>query len=66
MPRFAANISTLYPEHPLLDRIAAAARDGFISLTPLRIDLTDYAAMRSPALKRLAGLARGPRPPRAR
>ena len=44
----------------------AAARDGFISLTPLRIDLTDYAAMRSPALKRLAGLARAPRPPRAR
>ncbi len=35
----------------------AAARDGFISLTPLRIDLTDYAAMRSPVLKGLAGLA---------
>ena len=25
MPRFAANISTLYPEHALLDRVAAAA-----------------------------------------
>jgi hydroxypyruvate isomerase len=29
MPRFAANISTLYTEHPFLDRIGAAARDGF-------------------------------------
>lgn len=32
MPRFAANISTLYPEHRLLDRIAAAARDGFAAI----------------------------------
>ncbi len=32
MPRFAANISTLYPEHPLLDRVAAAARDGFAAI----------------------------------
>ena len=32
MPRFAANISTLYPEHPLLDRIGAAARDGFAAI----------------------------------
>jgi hydroxypyruvate isomerase len=32
MPRFAANISTLYPEHPMLDRIAAAARDGFAAI----------------------------------
>jgi hydroxypyruvate isomerase len=32
MPRFAANISTLYPEHPLLDRAAAAARDGFAAI----------------------------------
>jgi 2-dehydrotetronate isomerase len=29
MPRFAANISWLYPELPLPERIAAAARDGF-------------------------------------
>src|SRR5580765_3851384 len=29
MPRFAANLSMLYGEHPFLDRIAAAARDGF-------------------------------------
>jgi 5'-nucleotidase len=34
----------------------AAARDGFISLTPIRIDPTDTAAMRSPAVKKLAGL----------
>jgi len=32
MPRFAANVSTLYPEHPLLDRIGAAARDGFAAV----------------------------------
>ncbi|MGB2815904.1 MAG: 2-oxo-tetronate isomerase [Burkholderiaceae bacterium] len=32
MPRFAANISTLYPEHALLDRVAAAARDGFAAV----------------------------------
>jgi hydroxypyruvate isomerase len=32
MPRFAANISTLYPEHALLDRIGAAARDGFAAV----------------------------------
>jgi hydroxypyruvate isomerase len=32
MPRFAANISLLYPEHKLLDRIAAAARDGFAAV----------------------------------
>ena len=29
MPRFAANLSLLYPEHAFLDRFAAAARDGF-------------------------------------
>jgi hydroxypyruvate isomerase len=32
MPRFAANISTLYPEYALVDRIAAAARDGFAAV----------------------------------
>jgi hydroxypyruvate isomerase len=32
MPRFAANISTLYQEHSLLDRIGAAARDGFAAV----------------------------------
>jgi hydroxypyruvate isomerase len=29
MPRFAANLTMLYPEHDFLDRFAAAARDGF-------------------------------------
>ena len=29
MPRFAANLSFLYPEHPFLERFAAAASDGF-------------------------------------
>ena len=29
MPRFAANLSMLYPEHAFLDRYAAAASDGF-------------------------------------
>jgi 5'-nucleotidase len=31
-----------------------AAQQGFISVTPLHLDLTDYAAMRQPALKKLA------------
>lgn len=29
MPRFAANLSMMYPEHAFLDRFEAAARDGF-------------------------------------
>lgn len=29
MPRFAANLSLMYPEHPFRERFAAAARDGF-------------------------------------
>jgi len=29
MPRFAANLSMLYNEHPFLERFAAAAADGF-------------------------------------
>jgi hydroxypyruvate isomerase len=29
MPRFAANLSMMYPEHAFLDRFAAAAKDGF-------------------------------------
>ncbi|MFO0207635.1 MAG: hydroxypyruvate isomerase, partial [Betaproteobacteria bacterium] len=32
MPRFAANLSMLYPEHALVDRVAAAARDGFAAV----------------------------------
>jgi len=29
MPRFAANLSMLYPEHGFMDRFAVAAQDGF-------------------------------------
>lgn len=29
MPRFAANLSTMYPDHAFLDRYEAAAADGF-------------------------------------
>ena len=42
MPRFAANLSMLYPELDFLDRFEAAARDGFegggvsCSRTPIR------------------------------
>lgn len=32
MPRFAANLSTLYTEHPFKERFAAAAQDGFDSV----------------------------------
>ncbi|MGE5615888.1 MAG: 2-oxo-tetronate isomerase [Bacillota bacterium] len=29
MPRFAANLTTMYNEHPFLERFGAAAKDGF-------------------------------------
>ena len=32
MPRFAANLSMMYPEHAFLDRFAAAAADGFVAV----------------------------------
>ena len=32
MPKFAANLSMLYPEHAFLDRFAAAAADGFTAV----------------------------------
>ena len=32
MPRFAANLSMMYAEHPFPDRFAAAARDGFTAV----------------------------------
>jgi hydroxypyruvate isomerase len=32
MPRFAANLTTMYTEHNFLDRFAAAARDGFTAV----------------------------------
>jgi hydroxypyruvate isomerase len=45
VPRFAANISTLYPEHPLLARIGAAARDGFAAVevqAPYAVDADEF------------------------
>jgi hydroxypyruvate isomerase len=47
MPRFAANLSMLYTEHPFLDRFAAAARDGFKAveyLFPYEHPAADLAA----------------------
>jgi hydroxypyruvate isomerase len=47
MPRFAANLSMLYPEHPFLDRFEAAARDGFRAveyLFPYEYDAKELAA----------------------
>ena len=32
MPRFAANLSMLYPQHAFIDRFAAAAADGFAAV----------------------------------
>jgi hydroxypyruvate isomerase len=32
MPRFAANLTTMYQEHSFLDRFAAAAKDGFTAV----------------------------------
>ncbi len=32
MPRFAANLSLMYPEHAFLDRFGAAAADGFAAV----------------------------------
>ncbi|HVU44598.1 MAG TPA: 2-oxo-tetronate isomerase [Terracidiphilus sp.] len=32
MPRFAANLTMMYQEHPFLDRFAAAAKDGFTAV----------------------------------
>lgn len=45
MPRFAANLSTLYPEHRLLDRIGAAARDGFAAVEvqgPYEVEAAEF------------------------
>jgi hydroxypyruvate isomerase len=47
MPRFAANLSMLYPEHAFLDRFEAAARDGFEAvefLFPYEYDARELAA----------------------
>lgn len=32
MPKFAANLTLMYAEYPMLDRFAAAARDGFAAV----------------------------------
>lgn len=45
MPRFAANISLLYPEHALLERVDAAARDGFAAVevqSPYAVDAAEF------------------------
>lgn len=45
MPRFAANISLLYPEHALVERIEAAARDGFAAVEvqfPYAVEATEF------------------------
>ncbi len=47
MPRFAANLSMLYPEFDFLERFEAAARDGFKAvefLFPYAYDAADLAA----------------------
>ena len=47
MPRFAANLSLLYPDLPFLDRFEAAARDDFEAveyLFPYAFDSTELAA----------------------
>lgn len=47
MPKFAANLSMLYPELPFLDRFEAAARDGFKAveyLFPYAYDGAEIAA----------------------
>lgn len=47
MPRFAANLSLMYPEHAFLDRFAAAAADGFRAvefLFPYEFDPREIAA----------------------
>ncbi len=47
MPKFAANLSFLYPELPFLERVAAAARDGFKGvecLFPYEVPPKDFRA----------------------
>ncbi|MBB4845704.1 hydroxypyruvate isomerase [Paucibacter oligotrophus] len=48
MPRFAANLSMLYPEHALVDRFAAAAADGFEAveiLFPYELAAAEFATL---------------------
>jgi 2-dehydrotetronate isomerase len=47
MPKFAANLSMMYPELPFLDRFSAAARDGFTGveyLFPYAYERNELAA----------------------
>ena len=56
MPRFAANISLLYPEHGLLDRIGAAARDGFAAVevqSPYAVEAGEFLRALQDARTRL-------------
>ncbi|MEV5612774.1 2-oxo-tetronate isomerase [Streptomyces sp. NPDC052225] len=46
MPRFAANLSTLYREHDFLDRFAAASADGFDAVEYLFPYAYDTAELR--------------------
>jgi hydroxypyruvate isomerase len=50
MPRFAANLTMMYPEHAFLDRFAAAAADGFRAVEYL----FPYAFARAELAQRLA------------
>ena len=50
MPRFAANLSMMYAEHPFTDRFAAAAADGFQGVEYL----FPYAVPRTELAQRLA------------
>jgi len=50
MPRFAANLTMLYPEHDFLDRFAAAAGDGFTAVEYL----FPYAYAKDELARRLA------------
>ncbi|MFF1353403.1 2-oxo-tetronate isomerase [Streptomyces sp. NPDC058297] len=46
MPRFAANLSMMYAEHPFLDRFAAASADGFEAVEYLFPYAYDAAELR--------------------
>ena len=74
MPRFAANLSTMYTEHNFLDRFAAAARDGFKAVEfPFHMNLhrdsggtaqrqwihSGFGSMRLPAISRRASEVHG-------
>jgi hydroxypyruvate isomerase len=51
MPRFAANLSMMYPELPFLDRFEAAAKDGFKAVEYL----FPYAFAKEELVERLQG-----------